>query len=84
MRFVSFPLVLSVFLIASLAFAAKDPADNPGTADHPEVSRFPGFHIDSAKLKDFNEYRFASKGYDGAYEPIGETKAGRPGSSTTS
>ncbi|MDT3736469.1 MAG: OmpA family protein [Denitratisoma sp.] len=76
-RLLEFPLALILALLAAAAFAAKDPGDNPGTADHPEVPRFPGFHIDSSKLKDFNEYRFASKGYDGSYEPIGETKAGK-------
>lgn len=76
-RLLELPLVLIIVLFAAAAFAAKDPGDNPGTADHPEVPRFPGFHIDSAKLKDFNEFRFASKGYDSSYEPVGETKAGR-------
>lgn len=76
-RLLKFPFFLALALFMTAAFAAKDPADNPGTADHPEVVRFPGFHIDSSKRTDFNEFRFATEGYDGSYEPKGEVKAGK-------
>lgn len=69
-------VVLSLFLAFTVE-AARDPADAEGTADHPEVSRFPGFHIDSAKKHDFNEFLFATRGYDGDGEPMGEVKAGK-------
>jgi outer membrane protein OmpA-like peptidoglycan-associated protein len=64
-------------MASTIAFAASDPADAEKTADHPAISRFPGFFIDSAKKNDFNEIIFATQGYDGSGEPKGETKAGK-------
>ncbi|MBW7940550.1 MAG: OmpA family protein, partial [Candidatus Omnitrophica bacterium] len=68
-------LTLCSFNAAS--FAAGDPLDNEGTEDHPEVSRFPGFHIDSSKMYDYNEFRFATESIDDSGQPKGEVKAGR-------
>lgn len=68
---------VAMFLCITTAYAVTDPADSEGTEDHPEVERFPGFHIDSSKMNDFNEFRFASEGYDDAGEPKGEVKAGK-------
>lgn len=67
--------VLVLMTATTVAVAASDPADADGTADHPALARFPGFHIDSAKRNDFNEVMFGTKGDDG--EPRGETKAGK-------
>jgi OOP family OmpA-OmpF porin len=71
------PFILLLFLFVTTALAASDPNDNEGTADHPEVARFPGFHIDSSEINDFNEFRFASEGFDDSGEPKGEVKAGK-------
>jgi outer membrane protein OmpA-like peptidoglycan-associated protein len=53
-----------VFLLAASAAMAsqKDPADVEGTQDHPEISRFPNFHLDSTKRNDYNESEFPVKG----------------------
>lgn len=67
----------AMFLCMATAYAAKDPADTENTADHPEVSRFPGFHIDNSQMTDFNEFRFASQGFDDSGEPKGEVKSGK-------
>lgn len=74
-----FKLLFALAMLFSMTtvHAAIDPADNESTADHPEIVRFPGFHIDSSKTNDFNEFLFASKGYDDAGAPKGEVKAGK-------
>lgn len=70
-------LAFSLFLTA--AHAARDPADAEGASEHPEIVRFPGFHIDSAKTNDYNEFGFATRGLDGSSEPVGggEAKGGQ-------
>lgn len=71
--------LLALSLSLTAAIAARDPADAEGTIDHPEIVRFPGFHIDSAKTNDYNEFGFATRGLDGSSEPVGggEAKGGR-------
>jgi OmpA-OmpF porin, OOP family len=67
-------------LLFASAHAAKDPADTPGTSEHPEIKRFPGFHIDASKRNDYNEFVFAVKGLvDGTEDPVGggEVKGGK-------
>lgn len=76
-RFIHLFLLLTLSLSATMVLAGRDPADNEGTIEHPEVTRFPGFHIDASQMNDYNEFTFATKGFDGSYEPIGETKAGK-------
>ncbi|WP_167758562.1 OmpA family protein [Zemynaea arenosa] len=56
-------------LLAALTFAltatlahAGDPNDVPGTADHPQVTRFPNFHLDTSAQSDYNEFAFPVKG----------------------
>lgn len=70
-------ILVFLMLVASAAYAAIDSTDTEEMADHPEVARFPGFHIDNGKQNDFNEFLFATQGYDGDGEPMGETKAGK-------
>lgn len=70
-------LIAVVMLAAASAFAASDPNDAEGTKDHPEVPRFPGFHIDNAKYNDFNEFTFATKGYDDEGNARGEKHSGK-------
>jgi OmpA-OmpF porin, OOP family len=54
---------LLFLLCASAAMAGqKDPADFEGTEDHPEIARFPNFHLDSSKHNDYNEFEFPVKG----------------------
>lgn len=72
-----FSFVLLLFLFVTTALAASDPNDTEGTADHPEVTRFPGFHLDSSEMNDYNEFRFANEGFDDSGEPKGEVKAGK-------
>lgn len=76
-RLLKYPLFLILFLFVATALAASDPNDSEGTADHPEVTRFPGFHLDSSEMNDYNEFRFASEGFDDSGEPKGEVKAGK-------
>lgn len=68
---------LALAVLASASFAAKDPNDADNTADHPEVPRFPGFHIDAAKRNDYNEFKFATKGFDAWLDGKGEARAGK-------
>jgi len=75
--FIQRSLVVLLLGFAPAIFAANDPEDNEGVEEHPEVTRFPGFRIDSSSVTDFDEFLFASKGYNGDYEPIGEVKAGK-------
>lgn len=71
-------LALALSFTMVLAHAARDPADNEGTAEHPEVTRFPGFFIDNSKRNDFNEYCFA-KNNEAVCDAsgIGDTRAGK-------
>ncbi|WP_395704218.1 OmpA family protein [Aquabacterium sp.] len=69
-------LALAV-LQAGPAAAATDPNDADGTADHPEVPRFPGFHIDAATRNDYNEFVFATQGFDAWADGKGDARAGR-------
>jgi outer membrane protein OmpA-like peptidoglycan-associated protein len=64
-------------LHAALAFAAPDPNDAEGTADHPEVPRFPGYHIDAAVQNDYNEFVFATKGFEAQANGKGDMRSGR-------
>lgn len=45
-------------IAAGSVLAAKDPADLEGTAEHPQISRFPNFYIDNSRQADFNEFAF--------------------------
>lgn len=54
-------IALLLAMSATSALAGKDPADFEGTEDHPQIARFPNFHLDSSKHNDFNEFGFASK-----------------------
>ena len=76
-RLFRLPLMLALCLFTATALATTDPLDNEGTFEHPEVVRFPGFHIDNSKRTDYDEVRFATQGFDGSNEPIGQIKAGR-------
>jgi outer membrane protein OmpA-like peptidoglycan-associated protein len=62
--------MLILALGAATALASKDPADLEGTEDHPQVARFPNFHLDSSSHNDYNEFAFATKSGD-------QTKAGK-------
>lgn len=73
-------LMLALSLWMTAVSAAGDPADAPGAKEHPEIKRFPGFHVDAAKANDYNEFAFATKGLDdGSNEPAGggEVRAGK-------
>lgn len=78
-----FRFLLAAFVLGAgltLAHAAKDKNDNEGTFEHPEITRFPGFHIDDSKRNDFHEFVFATRGFEsGSADPVGggEVKAGR-------
>lgn len=54
--------LLLVLAAATAAAGQKDPADFEGTEDHPEITRFPNFHLDSSKHNDYNEVEFPIKG----------------------
>lgn len=62
--FRKFMLALMLVLSASTAIAGKDPADNEDTEEHPQIQRFPNFHMDSSKRNDYNEFAFAGKNGD--------------------
>jgi len=70
-------LLLALLLVASAALAAKDPNDSEGSADHPEIARFPGFHIDYSKKTDYDEVQLATEDPDDSGEPNGAVKAGK-------
>jgi outer membrane protein OmpA-like peptidoglycan-associated protein len=53
-------LLLAVNTMVAIA-GQKDPADVEGTEDHPEIARFPHFHLDSSKHNDYNEFSFLTK-----------------------
>lgn len=74
---ISIGLLLLVMTMATVVFAASDPADAERNADHPEIERFPGFHVYNSSRNDFNEFLFATQGYNDDGEPRGETKAGK-------
>lgn len=67
----------ALLLCAATAFAAQDPYDSEGSADHPEIVRFPGFHIDYSKKTDYDEVQLATEGFNSSNEPIGVIKAGK-------
>lgn len=71
-------LLLTLSLMVGSA-CAKDPNDSEGSFEHPDIKRFPGFHIDASKKNDYNEFPFAVKGWDGSGEPAegGEVKGGK-------
>ncbi|HJW54680.1 MAG TPA: OmpA family protein [Burkholderiaceae bacterium] len=78
LKFLIKPFVaLALVLFAASAHAAKDPNDAEGTSDHPEVPRFPGYHIDAATHNDYNEFVFATKGFDAWSNGKGDTRAGK-------
>ncbi|NEX61947.1 OmpA family protein [Noviherbaspirillum galbum] len=52
---------IALMLMIASAFAAKDPSDTEGTAEHPQVARFPNFFIDNSKYNDYNEVGFNLK-----------------------
>lgn len=54
--------LLFLFCAAAALAGQKDPADFEGTQDHPEIARFPNFHLDSSKHNDYNEFEFPVKG----------------------
>ncbi|XXF75934.1 OmpA family protein [Myxococcaceae bacterium GXIMD 01537] len=70
-------LIAAVMLASASALAVSDPNDAEGTADHPEVPRFPGYHIESASLNDFQEYLFPTGGEDKDGNPKGVKKGGK-------
>jgi outer membrane protein OmpA-like peptidoglycan-associated protein len=70
-------LALVLAFCAATVLAAKDPNDAEGTADHPEVPRFPGYHIDAATHNDYNEFVFATKGFDAMADGKGDTRSGK-------
>lgn len=73
-----FAAFLAVLAFASTpAEAARDPEDADGMAEHPAIARFPGFFLYNSQHHDFNEFRFACKGYGPDGESLGDTKAGK-------
>ncbi len=70
-------LIAAVLLATASAFAAGDPNDAEGTADHPEVPRFPGYFINNATQNDFQEYLFPTGGEDKEGNPKGVKKSGK-------
>jgi outer membrane protein OmpA-like peptidoglycan-associated protein len=53
--------MLILALGAATALASSDPADGEGTQEHPDIHRFPNFHIDNSSHNDYNEFGFATK-----------------------
>jgi outer membrane protein OmpA-like peptidoglycan-associated protein len=76
-RFFLACLLSALALAATPAHATRDPQDIDNAVEHPEIPRFPGFYIYDAKHNDFNDFQFASKGYNDDGEPVGERKAGQ-------
>ncbi|RZI40808.1 OmpA family protein [Herbaspirillum sp. HC18] len=70
-------IALLLVFCAATALAAKDPNDAEGTTDHPEVPRFPGYHIDAATHNDYNEFVFATKGFESAANGKGDMRSGK-------
>lgn len=70
-------LLSALALVSVSAHAARDPEDIDNAVEHPEIPRFPGFFIYDFKHNDFNEFLFASKGYNDDGEPIGDRKGGK-------
>lgn len=52
---------LALAMAAASALASKDPADFDGTEEHPEIVRFPNFHINNSQRNDYNEFTFMTK-----------------------
>ncbi|MCC7380335.1 MAG: OmpA family protein [Deltaproteobacteria bacterium] len=53
-------LITATLLIASSAFAGKEPDDEEGAVEHPDVSRFPGFRLTEGEATDFSALELAT------------------------
>ncbi len=60
---------LLVLVAASVCFAGENETDNPGSKDHPAVTRLPGFFIDDYDVKDFDAHAF-HVGADGKEQSV--------------
>lgn len=77
LRFVAGAILVALTFTSNISMAARDPDDADGMTEHPSITRFPGFFIYNSQHHDFNEFRFASKGYGRDGEPLGESKSGK-------
>ena len=79
MRSLRRPVLSGLLILSSAAWfplTARAQQDDPGSADHPAVARFPGFYIDDYQSADFDGYEFIT-GEDGRGNDIKASKEGR-------